>query len=314
MDRDTELRRVAARQYALVTLTQAHELGLTWDGWHSRQATGDWAPVTKRVMRLVGAPAHPFEPLMLGVLDGGPGTVVNRRAAAWLWGLPGFGPCRVQVSRQRGASRRAPAGSSTRPLRYLPESLTTRVHGIPVVTLPFLLFQLAGSEYPARVERLVDSVITKSPAVLTRLHQLLPELAERGRNGIVLMRELLAERPPGTRVVASGLEARFERILRDAGERPLERQVDVGGHEWIGRVDFVDRELGAVFEVDSVTHHSSVVDAAHDNARDEALLAAGWRSVQRIPEEWIWHEPWRALAAVQRTRALLTAAHRRYRR
>ncbi|HEX2701508.1 MAG TPA: hypothetical protein VHM89_15010, partial [Acidimicrobiales bacterium] len=43
---------------------------------------------------------------------------------------------------------------------------------------------------------------------------------------------------------ASGLEARFARLLAEAGGAPLEAQVDVGGHEWVGRVDFLDRSLG----------------------------------------------------------------------
>ena len=191
------------------------------------------------------------------------------------------------------------------PLRYLPTHLTTTVAGVPVVTLPFLLFQLAGTERPQRVDRLLNTVVTRSPGVLIRLHDLLPELAEHGRNGIVFMREWLEEHPPGSAVVASGLEGRFERILREAGERPLSRQVDVGGHEWIGRVDFVDRELSALFEVDSVVHHTSALDSALDAARDEGLLAAGWRAVQRVPEEWIWYEPDRAVTAVREVRRRL---------
>jgi very-short-patch-repair endonuclease len=304
---DAPLLALTARQYGLVSWRQARESGFTPSALHHRLDVGRLEWVTRQVLGLVGRSADRRAPLMAGTLDAGRGTVVSRRAAAALWGLPGYRHGPVELARQKNL--RCPRSSAGRifTVRYLPEHLTAVVAGIPVVSLPYLLFQLAGFEHPARVERLLDSVITRSPGILVRLHELLPELAERGRNGIVLMRELLAERPPGTRVVASGLEARFERILRDAGERPLERQVDVGGHKWIGRVDFADRALGALFEVDSVTHHASVLDAANDAARDAALLAAGWRAVQRIPEEWIWHEPWRALAAVRRTRTLLGA-------
>lgn len=207
--------------------------------------------------------------------------------------------------RLRGASARQPPAGKLLLLRYLPAHLTTDVQGIPTVTLPFLLYQLAGSERPDRVERALSTICTRSPAVLVRLHQLLPELEERGRNGIVFMRDWLDRNPPGSRVVASGLEGRFERILMAAGQPPLDRQVDAGGHEWVGRIDFVDRELGALFEVDSLLHHTSELDQKLDAERDGRLLAAGWRAVQRIPEEWVWYEPDRAVAAVRDVRRRL---------
>jgi very-short-patch-repair endonuclease len=302
MERERALRSIAERQYAMVERGQAAAVGVGWEAQRARMESGSWTRVTNRVIRLAGAPPHRFEPLMAAVLDGGPGTIVNRRSAAWVWDLPGFGGGPTQVSREHGRNRRRPPRGQLLPLRYLPSHLTTVVAGIPVVTLPFLLFQLAGTERPERVDRLLNTVVTRSPAVLIRLHDLLPELAEHGRNGIVFMRGWLEQNPPGTRVVASGLEGRFERILRQAGERPVTRQVDVGGHEWIGRVDFVDLELGVLFEVDSIVHHTSRLDAALDAVRDERLLVAGWRAVHRIPEEWIWYEPGRAVAVVREAR------------
>lgn len=305
MENEDALRRFAERQYAMVSRRQAADAGVSWEAVRSRLRSGTWAAVSLRVVRLVGSPAHPLDGLMAATLDGGPGTVLNRRSAAVLWAVPGFVPGFVQVSRLRGASARRPPSGQLFLLRYLPAHLTTELHGIPTVTLPFLLFQLAGSERPDRVERALSTICTRSPAVLLRLHQLLPELEERGRNGIVFMRDWLERNPPGSRVVASGLEGRFERILLAAGQAPLDRQVDAGGHEWIGRIDFVDRELAALFEVDSLLHHTSELDRRLDAERDERLLAAGWSAVERIPEEWIWYEPDRAVAAVRDLRRRL---------
>ncbi|HUP84983.1 MAG TPA: hypothetical protein VM143_04860 [Acidimicrobiales bacterium] len=305
MDTEEALRAMARKQYAMVARRQAAENGVSWEAQRSRLRTGTWTLATPRVLRLAGAPPHPLDPHMAAVLDGGPGTVLNRRSGALVWGVAGFPPAIPQVSRRRGSSTRPPHNGELRLLRYLPDELTTVVSGIPTVTLPFLLFQLAGSERADRVERALDTVCTRSPAVHLRLHQLLPELAEHGRNGIVLMREWLDRNPPGSRPVASGLEGRFRRILEQAGEPPLDRQVDVGGHEWIGRVDFADRSLSALFEVDSLLHHSSELDMAHDADRDARLLAAGWASVDRILEEWVWYEPDRAVAVVREARRRL---------
>lgn len=305
MRNEEMLRSLAARQYAMVSRRQATNLDISWEALRARQLSGSWRLVNERVVRLEGAPRHRLEPLMAATLHGGPGTVINRRSAAHLWGVPGFPEVAPEVSRRRGSSAVVPPGVELRLLRHLPDHLTTTVAGIPVVTLPFLLFQLAGSEREDRVERALNTISTKSPAVLVRLHELLPELAEHGRNGIVFMREWLARNQPGSRPVASGLEGRFQRILADAGERPLDRQVDVGGHDWIGRVDFADRELAALFEVDSLLHHTSELDLAHDRDRDERLLAAGWAAVRRVPEEWIWYDPDRAVAIVRDTRRML---------
>lgn len=302
MDADRELRRLASRQHALVGWKQARDF-LSRDALRHRVARGDWDLVTKRVLGVAGAPPDELRRVMAAVLDHGPGSFVDRRTAAALWQVPGFpGDGRIQLARLRGTTGRPTDLADVSTLRYLPEHLVTTVAGIPTVTLPFLLFRLAGGERPERVERALNTVCTKSPAVLVRLHELLPELAEHGRNGIVFMREWLQRNPPGSRPVASGLEGRFQQILREAGERPLERQVDVGGHEWIGRSDFLDRELAIVFEVDSLLHHTSELDQAMDADRDARMLAAGFRAVVRIPEEWIWYDRDRAVERVREAR------------
>lgn len=172
--------------------------------------------------------------------------------------------------------------------------------GIPVTTLARTIFDLAGSGvHPQRIARLVNMVANKSPGTLVALHRTLKELAARGRPGISVMREVLAARPVGTVLPATGLEMRFEEIVRNAGLGVLRRQVDLGGHEWVGRVDFADLELGLLVEVDSVLHHTSPMDAAADAARDAQLLGAGFRKVLRVPEEWVWHQPWRVVAAMR---------------
>jgi very-short-patch-repair endonuclease len=139
--------------------------------------------------------------------------------------------------------------------------------------------------------RVVDTVVTRSPAMLGALHRTLGELAAPGRNGITTMRTLLAERPIGITVPASGNEARFEHLCEKAGLRGFERQVDVGGHSWLGRCDYRRADVKLIVEVDSRLHHTSVTDKANDAARDAARLAAGWRKVLRIWDDDLWHRP-----------------------
>jgi hypothetical protein len=301
MSYDDELRRLSERQHALIALDQARALGTRWHV-HDRLAGPDWELETPRVMRLVGAPRSPEQPLMAAVLDGGSGTVGSYDAAAAMWRLPGFWLGSIEVSRQRGVRSRPPSTGQLHLPRYLPQSHLTIVRGVPVTTLPRTIFDVAGRLHPARTERIVASVIGKSPGTLRALHRLLPELAEHGRNGIVVMRDILERNPTGCVVEETGLERRVNQILREGGEPGLIPQVDMGGHEWIGRVDFRDSVVAWIlWEVDSQLHHSSPLDVANDAARDAALRAIGLE-VHRIAEEHVWYDPARVLRTVREVR------------
>jgi very-short-patch-repair endonuclease len=117
------------------------------------------------------------------------------------------------------------------------------------------------------------------------------------------MRQILADSPVGTKVPDSGNEARFEEICRRAGIHGLERQVDVGGHSWLGRVDYLARRVLLIIEIDSELHHSSPDDKARDAERDAAMLAIGIRKVLRVAAEDLWRRPWHV---VQQVRAAIT--------
>lgn len=300
MSLDDELRCLAEQQHALVTRRQARELGASTAAIAHRLSGPDWDAPTARILRLVGAPRTTLQQLMTASLDSdGP---ISVRSAAYLWRLPGFGFGPVIVSRQKDRGRLPSSIASVHRVRYLPATHVTERHAIPVTTLPRTLFDLAASIHPGRLERLIETVIGRSPSLLNALHHTLDELGASGRDGVAAMRAALANRLIGYVPTESGLEARFARILADAGEPPLERQVDLGGHEWIGRVDFLDRLLGIIFEIDSDLHHSTPMDKAQDRRRDEALKVAGFNEVVRIDESVVWRQPDETLFRVQDAR------------
>ena len=247
--------------------------------------------------------------LLTDILDEGPGASASHGGAAAMWRLPSFPTGAREV--MRGGRRKSASAEPLvrhRPVLLLPHHVT-EVRGVPVTTIARTIFDLAAIGTPmGRLANVINLVANRSPGTLVALHRTLDELAERGRPGIRVMRTLLAERPPGTLLPQSGLERRFETILRNAGGAPMERQIDLGGHEWLGRVDFLDRRLLLIVEVDSILHHTSPMDRARDEARDKALLAAGYRKVLRVPEEHIWYEPWLAVEAVRTARRELRSA------
>jgi very-short-patch-repair endonuclease len=129
-----------------------------------------------------------------------------------------------------------------------------------------------------RLERLLDTAVSRNLVSAGSLHRLLAELARRGRPGISLMRELLAARGPDHRPAESGVESRFQELARRAGMRGFERQHDLGDDDgWIGRVDFVDRERSIIVETDTALYHGSLTDRRRDEMRRRRLTDAGWR-------------------------------------
>jgi very-short-patch-repair endonuclease len=284
-------------QYGVFARWQAGAFGMTWRRLDALVLRGILEQATRSVLRVVGAPRSPEQDLMIAVLDAGPGSAATLRASGWLWGLPGLAPGIHDVVRARGRSPRASMGIDHWPRTLSPDHIT-EVRGIATVALPVTLFQLAGHPGTAhRIGRLIDAVHAKVPSILHTLHDLMPQMAGRGRTGIVNMREALAERPPGA-VPLTGLERRFEELLTSRGIAAPRRQVSLGGHELVGRVDYYDDRIRVIYEIDSLVHHSSLTDRRNDERRDAAARAAGFAEVVRIPEEHVWYEPWLAADAV----------------
>lgn len=287
---DFELRCLAAEQYGVVSRAQCRAIGVTSEWLRHRIAKGQWRPLSKRVLLLVGAPRSARTSVMAAVLDGAPGSVASHRTAAALWRLSGFRLDNLDVTQPRSRqAMRPPALGTLHEPRLLRPHHCTVLDGIPVTTPARTLFDLAGIEHAAKVERAVDNALARSPALLPRLHAMLDELAQRGRPGIRAMRRILADRPAGYIAPESGLERRVIQILADAGI-PTRRQVDLGGDDWIGRTDLLITGSNLVIEVDSVRHHTSRLDRERDAARDAAMAAAGF-TVLRIAEEDVWTAP-----------------------
>ena len=148
------------------------------------------------------------------------------------------------------------------------------------------IFLLAGKEHPARTERALDNAWSKGLVTHREMHDLLQRLAARGRNGIRVMRRLLADRPADYVPPQSGLEARVDRLARDVGV-VLRRQVDAGGDQWIGRVDFIIEDTSKIIEVLSRRYHSSTLDRLSDHARFTRFNDAGFQ-VLTLWDSDIW--------------------------
>jgi hypothetical protein len=287
---DHEIETLAAEQHGLIAHAQAVGLGATKEAIRHRRESGRWLVHRPSVYRLPGTPGGPRVDLHAAVLAAGGNAVASHLSAAALHGIPGFPEDRLEVS---VTAARSPDvfGALVHRKALLPPAHVTRVDNIPTTTAARALFDLAGTIHPLRAERALDNCLAWATVTLPEVQQVFDDLAKRGRTGTALMRELLLARGPGYVAPASGLEGRFLRLLHDAGMPLPERELDVGdAATWVGRVEFVYRQARVLVEIDSRRHHSSLLDLEADKARDNQLMAAGWR-VLRVSDLMLRERP-----------------------
>jgi very-short-patch-repair endonuclease len=302
------LRRLAETQHGLVSRRQAERLGFTVRALDRAVRSGRVERLSPRVLRIVGSPFGVHQRAMASVLDTSGGLVALQSAAA-LWRLPGFEVEPVHVLTTRTPHRGTPHLGIVHSSTTLAEEHRTEIEGIPVTTPVRTLHDLARRLHPAKTEHLCDDMLRRGLLRLESLHDLAAGLPPRGGtrgNGVV--RRLAAGRPIGWVPSESRLERRFERILEQAGEPPMERQVEIGdARGWIGRVDFADRATSVVAEVQSDLFHTGLTDRRRDAERFRRLRSAGWAVVE-VTEHDLWYRADRVVAAVRSARTRRRAA------
>ena len=227
---------------------------------------------------------------MAAVLDAGEGAGLSHRSAAAWWRLRGFLLADIEVMRLRSMNSIPPRLARTiHEPRRLPSHHLTVLDWVPITVPSRIPFDLAATQ-PWLAAKALDRAWAANLLTFTSSTLMLDDLAERGRKGITLMRELLAQRGPDYRPNDTNLEDRFQELAREAGFYDLERQRNLLDREWLGRVDFVSAERMLVIEVDSAFCHGALVDEADDLVRTEALTAAGYR-VERFTDNEVWFDP-----------------------
>ena len=302
------IREFAANHLGLALVAGYFEAGGTRDTLRRLLERGDWSRWTRRVLRLVGAPATDEQAALAAVLDAPPraAAALGQESGAHLWGCPGFAllPAHVTQRQQPTHKRRLEIGIGHWAAGFTDEFRTTH-RGIPVVTPPYLALQLFGTIHPEQARRAVSHLLMDRLVDRASLTRVLEVEAVQGRNGIVLLREFIAKDVALSRSADSGLELRFEEILVRAGEEPMRRQVNVGGStRWLGRIDEIDQHLPFIVQLDSAKYHGALVDQEEDERQRLALEAAGY-TVRRFTDEDCFHRPAEVVRTVREVRAML---------
>jgi REase_MTES_1575 len=301
---DRAVERLAADQHGVFSRAQATASGATPALVWRRLATGVWLiDDLPAVLRLASHnPSWP-QRCWAAWLATAPDGVLSHRTAAVLCGLDSIRPGpRVAVTIRRGRHhRRLPLDIHQRPL----DVVDRRVVGGLVVTSPErTLLDLAGLRLPpAVIEDALEGAIRLGLTTAKRVARRVEELAAPGRPGIVLMRQVLAERVPG-RPRGSRLEMVFARLARQAGLAPPVPQLEVvAGRRYF--IDFAIPDARLAIEIDSWEHHSSRAAFVNDRTRQNDLVAAGWTPL-RFTSHHLRHEPERVVTTLLRAAAANT--------
>jgi very-short-patch-repair endonuclease len=288
---DAAVRHLAANQHGVVARRQLLGRGVNGLWIEHRLERGYLRTLSAQVLELVGSPNSDGKWAMAAVLDAPQPAVLSHQSAAAWWGLPGFdfhSGVHVTVPR-KGLYQRTRLAR----IHYnaaFPMDQIMNLRGIPVSSPALTIFQLAGVVSRHRTERALDNAWAIRLLSGEVMQNLLRRLAARGRNGIATMRVLIRDRPPSYVPPASGVEARYMKLLEEHGIPQPRRQVEVVGEFWLGRVDFEFEDLPLVVEILSERYHASLLDRAADERRFTRLRASG-REVLTIWDYEVWNHP-----------------------
>jgi len=277
---------LCSRQLGLASREQLADLGVDFRSVNRLLNAGRLTSLSSRVVRAAGAPTIAGQSAMAAILDEGRGSVLSHRSSAAWWGVPGYSLRNLEIVREGRATPRTTMATVHR-VRRLPSSWLTTFRGIPIVRPELCALQLCAVEHPAKAERSLDRLWSRRLLSGESLVALVAEYGKRGRNGTALMRKLTDARGVDYVPSASGLEDRFDWVLRHNGLPAMRREVDAGGALWTGRVDRLASDLPHVVEIQSKLHHAALVDEAADQERIAALESDGF-TVTPIDDDILW--------------------------
>lgn len=266
---DLAVKRLARRQWGVVTWEQLIDLGLTPKMIEHRASCGQLRRIG------VGVFAVPLDDLsqegrwMAAVLRCGTGAVLSHGDGGALWELrrPERGAVHVTVPTQDG---RAVRGVRVHRSATIREEEKTSRRGIPVTSLSRTLTDLAAELRPRQLQAALRQAEGLHRLNLRVLAEELTPRRTSPRHARLL--RTLSEWVPGIGLTESELEARFlELVVRTGLPRPKPQKRF--GHR---RLDFLFPDQATVVEVDGWDTHRGRIAFQEDRVRDRALQAEGY--------------------------------------
>lgn len=305
-----ETRELARQQQSLVTTKQLSKTGWTRSSIRHAVDSGHFERISPSVYRMGGVTDSPAQQALAAVLDIDRNAAVSHGSAASLWDVPGYRLSPIDVTANRSSLGRVYPLATIHVPTFDVTPHVVQLDGVPVLSPIATVWSLAtsGTCHPKRLERTIDTMWARRLLTGRTLEESLVIFGKRGRRGTVLIRELAGARPADYVAPESGLESRFQDLMKKKRIRGFERQGNLGSEtEWLGRVDFVDYGHKIVVQIDGDRFHSALLDSEADHRQTEALRAAGWQ-VLRFTEWQLWQDSQAITTAVRAAQTWARAA------
>jgi hypothetical protein len=280
-DAQSRMRRLAERQWGVVSRAQLIELGFSRDEILQMRRRERLLDLFRGVYAVGHRRLTMRGRLHAAQLAAGPGAFLSHRTAAAHRGL-----CRHPVAivltipsdHSPGAARGLHVHRTTIPVDH---SQVRPDDGLLVATVPRIITDLASIERAGEIQRLIRESIRTGQFDLPALTAAID--AHPRRPGTGLARAALGRYLPGSEDRRSWLETQFHDHERGDPRLPtplynarrLGYEIDV---LWDGQ--------RVTLELDGRPYHVAIEDFDRDRAKDRTLLRHGWRPVRVSDLEW----------------------------
>ena len=277
MDPESLCAASAARQFGLITWSQARGNGFSARQIHVRVKRGLWLRYLPGVYRVAGSSTSLHQYLMGACLWGGPVTLVSHRAAAALFSLQGIPAGTVEVvttTRKRSPTPRIKL-HYTRDLAGLDQAIH---QGLPVTSVARTIVDLASVTAPKVLERAFNHALRFGMTSAEEVGARLDAVGSNGRRGTRELQRLLMNREILHEGSASDLEDDFISFVRWAGLPMPVGQFSIFDDKgrFVMRCDFAYPTHKVAIEIDSRSYHSDAGDRARDHLKRRTATAQGW--------------------------------------
>lgn len=173
----------------------------------------------------------------------------------------------------------------------------TWVDGIPATTPERTIVDL-GLIFPeTEVMRMLRHAIATDMVNRRDVWALRRRVGKSGRNGAGVIGRCLEALPDLAEYTESGLEVMFLEMCEEYGvpHPALQHPVVVNGRRY--RLDFAYPQQRVFVEVDGRLHHSGLSQIAHDDGRQNDLVASGWQPLRFVYEQ-LRDEPGRCASQI----------------
>lgn len=285
---DRAIAELARRQHGVVARRQLVWLGYSRHEIDRRIASGMLHPVYRGVYAVGHRRLTREGRWLAAVLAAGDEAVLSHESAAAVWQLRDK---ERDIEVTAPTQRRKRRGVRMHQSVLAPRDVTTR-HGIPVTTPIRTLRDLARTLRPEALEQAIRQAEYHRLASATSLSKAVNERPK--------LREALAKADLGKGPTRKGLEQRFRRFIQDHDlPKPTKfnAPIEIDGRRI--EVDVLWRKQRLIVELDGHRAHTTT-DAFHeDRARDQELVAAGFRVI-RITSWQLGLEANRIAAVIRR--------------